>query len=83
MLVLSVGHDSEFYFQSSALAFLTFLKKFVNSTITAQTVLGVYLKRTFSRDTSASSALLVVIDDHVLYKSTHSLAHSSVVRRIR
>ena len=41
----------------------------------AQTVLGVYLKRTRSRVTSASSALAVV-NDHALYKSTHSLTHS-------
>jgi len=38
----------------------------------AQTVLGIYLKHTCSRDTSASSALGVLID-YVLYKSTHSL----------
>ena len=38
----------------------------------AQTVLGVYLKRTCSRVTSASSAL-GVLDDYALYKSTHSL----------
>jgi len=40
----------------------------------AQTVLGVYLKRTCSRDTSASSAL-GVLNDYTLYqyKSTHSL----------
>ena len=41
----------------------------------AQTVLGVYLKRTCSRDTSAPSAL-GVLDDCVLYKSTHSIIHS-------
>ena len=41
----------------------------------AQTVLGVYLKRTCSRATSASSAL-GVLNDNVLYKSTHSLTHS-------
>ena len=41
----------------------------------AQTVLGVYLKRTCSRDTSASSAL-GVLNDYALYKSTHSLTHS-------
>ena len=40
----------------------------------AQTVLGVYLKRTCSRVTSASSAL-GVLDDYALYKSTHSLTH--------
>ena len=38
----------------------------------AQTVLGVYLKRTCSRVTSASSALAVV-NDYALYKSMHSL----------
>ena len=38
----------------------------------AQTVLGVYLKRTCSHITSASSAL-GVLNDYVLYKSTHSL----------
>jgi len=41
----------------------------------AQTVLGVYLKRTSSRVTSASSAL-GVLNDYALYKSTHSLTHS-------
>jgi len=41
----------------------------------AQTVLGVYLKRTCSRVTSASSAL-GVLNDYVLYRSTHSLTHS-------
>jgi len=40
-----------------------------------QTVLGVYLKRSCSRVTSASSAL-VVLNVYVLYKSTHSLTHS-------
>jgi len=39
---------------------------------TSSTVLGVYLKRTCSRDTSASSAL-EVLNDYALYKSTHSL----------
>ena len=38
----------------------------------AQTVLGVCLKRTCSRVTSASSALKV-LNDYALYKSTHSL----------
>ena len=37
----------------------------------AQTVLGVYLKRTCSRVTSASSAL-AVRNDYALYTSTHS-----------
>ena len=41
----------------------------------AQTVLGVYLKRTCSRVNSASSAL-GVLNDYALYKSTHSLTHS-------
>jgi len=41
----------------------------------AQTVLGVYLKRTCSRVTSASSALRV-LTDYAPYKSTHSLTHS-------
>jgi len=41
----------------------------------AQTVLGVYLKRTCSRDTSEPSAL-GVLDDCVLYKATHSIIHS-------
>ena len=40
----------------------------------ARTVLGVYLQRTFSRDTSASSAR-GVLNDYALYKSTHSLTH--------
>ena len=38
----------------------------------AQTVLGVYLKRTCSHVTSASSAL-GVLNDYALYKSRHSL----------
>ena len=37
--------------------------------------LGVYLKRTCSRVTSASSAL-GVLNDYAVYKSTHSLTHS-------
>jgi len=40
----------------------------------AETVLGLYLKSTCSRDTSASSAFLV-LDDYALYKSTHALTH--------
>jgi len=40
-----------------------------------QTVLCVYLKRTCSRVTSASSAL-GVLNDYALYRSTHSLTHS-------
>ena len=39
-----------------------------------QTVLGVYLKRTCSRVTSASSAL-GVLNDYAIYKSKHSLTH--------
>ena len=46
----------------------------------AQTVLDVYLKRTCSRDTSASSAL-GVLNDYALYKSMHSLPHSLFVRK--
>ena len=41
----------------------------------AQTVLGVYLKRTCSCVTSASSAL-GVLNDYALYKSTHAHTHS-------
>jgi len=41
----------------------------------AQTVLGVYLKRICSHNTSASSAL-GVLNDYALYKSTHSVTHS-------
>ena len=41
----------------------------------AQTVLVVYLKRTCSRVTSASSAL-GVLNDYALYKSTPALTHS-------
>ena len=41
----------------------------------AQTVLGIYLKSTCSRVTSASSAL-GVLNDYAQYKSTHSLTHS-------
>jgi len=42
----------------------------------AQSVLGVYFKRTSSRDTSASSARGTILNDSALYKSTHSLTHS-------
>jgi len=42
----------------------------------AQTVLGVYLKRTCSRFTSASSAV-GVFNEYALHKSTHSLNQSS------
>ena len=45
-----------------------------------QTVLGVCLKRTCSRVTSASSAL-GVLNDYALHKSTHSLAHSLLTTR--
>ena len=52
----------------------------------AQPVLGVYLKRTCSRVTSASSAL-GVLNDYALYKSTHSLtqslAHSLTVNQYK
>jgi len=41
----------------------------------AQTVSGVYLKRTCSRDTSAPSAL-EVLNDYALYKSKHSLTQA-------
>jgi len=40
----------------------------------AHTVLGVYLKRACSRDTSASSAL-GVLNDNALHKSTHAHTH--------
>jgi len=43
----------------------------------ARTVSGIYLKRTCSRVTSASSAL-AVLNDYALYKSTHSLTHSKL-----
>jgi len=46
----------------------------------AQTVFGVYFKRTYSRDTSASSAL-GVLNDNPLYKSTHSFTHSHVITK--
>ena len=47
----------------------------------AQTVLGVYLKRTCSRVTSASSAL-GVLNDYALYKYTHSLTLTHALRQI-
>ena len=47
---------------------------------TARTVFGVHLKRTYSRDTSASSAL-GVLNDNPLYKSTHSFTHSHVITK--
>jgi len=43
----------------------------------AQTVLSVYLKRTCSRVTSASSAI-GVLNVYALYKSTHSLTHQAL-----
>jgi len=46
----------------------------------AQTVLGVYLKLTCSRVTSATSAF-GVLSDYALYKSTHSLTHSCHITR--
>ena len=48
----------------------------------AQTVLGIYLKRTCSRVSSASSAL-AVLNDYALYKSTHSLTYSFTHSRVR
>ena len=48
----------------------------------AQTVLGVYLKRTCSRVTSASIAL-GVLNDYALDKSTHSLTPRAVGRSDR
>ena len=48
----------------------------------AQTVLGVYLKRTSSRDTSASS-VLGVPNDYAQYKSTHTLTHSPVLAAVK
>jgi len=41
------------------------------SSLTAQTVIGVYLKSTCSRVTALSA--LAVLNDYALYKSTHSL----------
>jgi len=42
----------------------------------AQTILGVYLKRTCSRVTISASSALGVHDDNALHKSTHALTHS-------
>jgi len=42
----------------------------------AQTVLGVHLKRTCLRVTSASSALGVLSVDYALYRSTHARTHN-------
>ena len=43
----------------------------------AQTVLGVYLERSCSRVTSASSAL-AALNDYAPYKSTHPLTHMDI-----
>ena len=51
------------------------LPGFIRDPTSSTNVLGVYLKRTCSRVTSASSAL-GVLNDYALYKSTHSLTHS-------
>ena len=48
----------------------------------AQTVLGVYLKRTCSRVTSASISALGVLNDCAQYKSTHSCTHSVAPAKI-
>ena len=48
----------------------------------AQAVLGVYLKRTCSRDTSTSSAL-GVLNDNALYKPTHARTHALGRKRNR
>ena len=49
--------------------------------LAAQTVLGVHLKRTCLRDTSASSALRVLLNDNALYYATHSLTRRTAWRR--
>ena len=54
------------------------LPDFIGIQPAAQTVLGIYLKRTCSRVTSASSAL-GVLNEYALYKSTHSLPNSTSV----
>jgi len=54
------------------------LPDFIPDPTAAYTVLGVYLKRTCSRVTSAFSALRV-LNDYALYKSTHAPTHSRVV----
>ena len=51
------------------------LPDFIRDPTSSTDCLGVYLKRTCSRVTSASSAL-GVLNDYELYKSTHSLTHS-------
>jgi len=53
-------------------------RTFIRIQRAAQTVLGICLKRTCSRVTSASSAL-GVLTDYALYKSTHSLTHSTLM----
>jgi len=50
------------------------LPDFIRAPTSSTDCLGVYLKRTCSRVTSASSAL-AVLNDYALYKSTHSLTH--------
>jgi len=47
----------------------------------AHTVLGVYLERTCSRDTSAFSAL-GVLNDNALHKSTYSVTIESMSRKL-
>jgi len=49
------------------------LAEFMLDPTSSRDCLGVYLKRTCSRVTSASSALRV-LNDYALYKSTHSVA---------
>ena len=51
------------------------LTDFIRDPTSSTDCLGVYLKRTCSRVTSASSAL-GVLNDYALYKSTHALTHS-------
>jgi len=51
------------------------LPDFIRDPTSSTDCLGVYLKRTCSRDTSASSAL-GVLHDNVLYKSMHTLTHA-------
>ena len=50
------------------------LPDFIRAPTSSTDCLGVYLKRTCLRVTSASSAL-AVLGDYALYKSTHSLTH--------
>ena len=51
---------------------------FIRDPTSSTDCLGVYLKRTCSSDTSASSAL-GVLNDYALHKSTHSLTHSDML----